>query len=263
MENLRKFRLKADTDEDAAWEALENAGALLHACVEEVDGVKELFGIAEDGPWKEKFSFLESVEAVEYPEIDWTEQWENHALNYHEGVVEVELPGFPSVFLVPGPGFGDLSHPTTRLMLELMKGNVEDAPIIDVGSGSGVLSLASVAMGASVVVGIDIDEAAVVHATNNAQRNEMEERVEFFLPEAFAQESFPENAVVLINMIRSEQEVAWQMTKCSLINPTIAITSGVRVEEREEYLAQAAQWGWKLQEEREEEDWLGFVFQIA
>lgn len=263
MENLRKFRLKSGADDDAAWEVLEIAGVVLHSAVEEADGTKELFGVVPEGFSMENFPFLESVEPVEYPDIDWTAQWESHALNYRDGVVEVELPGYPSVVLVPGPGFGDLSHPTTRLVLRMMAKYVDGGDVVDVGSGSGVLSLAAVAMGAKRIVGVDIDAAAVAHAQGNAARNGMEGKVQFCLSEELAQLPAIEKPLVVMNMIRSEQEVAWMATVPFVKDFAYCVTSGVRCEEREEYLAQTVRWGWLLVEEQEEEGWLAFVFAAA
>lgn len=258
MKNLRRLRLKSGEDADTAWEKLAEAGVVVHSAVEE-EGVTELCGVVPEGFSFESFSFLESVEEIVYQEIDWTEQWEIHGQNFHDGEVEVELPGYPSVFLEPGPGFGDMSHPTTRLVLRLMAREVAGRVVVDVGSGSGVLSLAAVAMGAERVVGVEIDSAAVEHARHNAMRNGMEGKVTFCLPEACP---VVENAVVLMNMISSEQEVAWKSVAPRIGRFSCCITSGVRVEELEAYLARAARLGWKLVDQIQEEGWLGLTFKV-
>ncbi len=54
------------------------------------------------------------------------------------------------------------------------------------------------------------------------------------------------NAVVLMNMIRSEQEVPGRQYRQQSGQFAYCITSGIRIEEREAYFAQAAQWGWTL-----------------
>ncbi|MDN3508012.1 MAG: 50S ribosomal protein L11 methyltransferase, partial [Simkaniaceae bacterium] len=68
-------------------------------------------------------------------DIDWDEQWAHHAPNFCNGKVSITLPCGRSFDLVPGPGFGDCSHPTTRLMLEMMDGEVIDRDVVDVGCG--------------------------------------------------------------------------------------------------------------------------------
>src|SRR3990172_3771542 len=77
-------------------------------------------------------------------EINWMEQWEQFAPNFHDGYAHIDLSRFGAetpVRLKPGPGFGDLSHPTTRIMLELVGKRLKKRPLIDIGSGSGILTL--------------------------------------------------------------------------------------------------------------------------
>ena len=132
--------------------------------------------------------------------IDWENQWELHAPNFSKGVANVHLQeyGGPhlSFQMVPGPGFGDLSHPTTQLMLYLMPPKIL-SPVLDIGCGSGVLSIAAKMRGAPSVIGIDIDPNALMHAQNNAQLNGVTCRFEKALS------AVPENPLILMNMISS------------------------------------------------------------
>ncbi len=93
----------------------------------------------------------------------WTQQWELFAPNFKNGKAHIETPG-GTIRLFPGPGFGDFSHPTTRLTLHLMRPYVKNESVIDIGCGSGILSFGAAAMGAKSVYGYDIDEEAVAHA---------------------------------------------------------------------------------------------------
>jgi ribosomal protein L11 methyltransferase len=79
----------------------------------------------------------------------------------------------PGVLWVdPGRSFGSGSHPTTRLVLqELTAGLVDGASVLDVGCGSGVLSIASARLGAAQVTSIDVDPHAIAATVANAERN--------------------------------------------------------------------------------------------
>ena len=83
--------------------------------------------------------------------------------------------------LDPGMAFGTGSHPTTRLCLQwleqkIIPGQPEIAPktsVLDYGCGSGILAIAAAKLGATDVLGLDIDPQALIAATDNAVRNEL------------------------------------------------------------------------------------------
>lgn len=81
-------------------------------------------------------------------------------------------PAAVNLVLDPGMAFGTGSHPTTRLCLEWLERNVHaGCSLLDYGCGSGILAIAAARLGASSVVGVDIDPLAVEAAGANAQRN--------------------------------------------------------------------------------------------
>jgi ribosomal protein L11 methyltransferase len=90
-----------------------------------------------------------------------------------------EAPDPDALVLVldPGMAFGTGSHPTTRLCLEwLERIVVPGMTILDYGCGSGILAIAAAKLGASEVLGVDIDLQAVNAAKNNAERNDVSAR---------------------------------------------------------------------------------------
>ena len=87
-----------------------------------------------------------------------------------------EAPDPNAIVLVldPGMAFGTGSHPTTRLCLEWLERTVTTgASILDYGCGSGILAIAAAKLGASDVLGVDIDLQAVSAAKSNAENNEI------------------------------------------------------------------------------------------
>ncbi len=194
-----------------------------------------------------------AIEPYTIPEIDWSAQWEGK----HE--LSLQPFGLPehTIQMAPGKGFGDLSHPTTALVCKLMKDVVPGKIVLDIGSGSGILSFVALAMGAKAALGLEIDPDAIAHAYENATLNAM--KADFYLPNNLPQ-CHPD--VLLMNMITSEQMVAWKSLSCP-ISDAILITSGVLQEQRNEYLVWAKSLGWSLQDEMEDDGWMGFKFHLS
>lgn len=85
---------------------------------------------------------------------------------------EAPNPEALNLVLDPGMAFGTGSHPTTFLCLEWLCNTVQAGEnLLDYGCGSGILAIAAARLGAAQVVGVDIDEQALLAAQDNAQRN--------------------------------------------------------------------------------------------
>lgn len=207
--------------------------------------------------------------------VDWGMQWSlgQQEGDQQEGVDRIPLEQLTidlkricpmavegtSLKLLPGPGFGDLSHPTTRLTLKMLGPLVKDVSVWDIGCGSGILSLAALKLGASTVYGIDIDPSALEHAERNAVENGLLERCTFWMAESVPEEiEIPADAVVVMNMIRSEQECVWKhFTALSRFRGTL-ITSGILCTERSLYRELCMKRGFLIQDEQLDGDWMAF-----
>lgn len=256
------FHIDPLMDIEDVWQKLEDVGCdLLYSDASE--NFSMIYGNIPAHLTKEKFlAFPEilAIEAIELPEIDWEAQWAAQE-GYSDGFLHVDLNVYTdkksTLKLISGAGFGDHSHPTTRLVLQLMPTFISGKDVIDVGCGSGILSLAAASMGARSVCGIDIDEAALIHSRANSECNGMGE-ILFILPEEL--KTANDGTIVLMNMIQSEQAVAWKSIEAISDKVSIVITSGILSEGRENYLKVCQEWGWRLLKEKEEDGWLGFVF---
>jgi ribosomal protein L11 methyltransferase len=189
--------------------------------------------------------------------IDWEAQWRQFAPCFKEGKAHIDLSPFGILKLVPGPGFGDLSHPTTRLVLDLLRSHVKEKDFLDIGCGSGILSLAALMMGARFSYAIDIDRDALLHAHKNAILNTLENRIFLSLHLPKKHFNFP---VIAMNMIFSEQKIAWNSLSHLNKRNMIIITSGILNSERKMYLQWSENNQWKLLEEHNESEWKAFVF---
>jgi ribosomal protein L11 methyltransferase len=81
-------------------------------------------------------------------------------------------PGANVIIIQPGEGFGTGSHATTRSLLRWLETETGFDTVLDVGTGSGILAITAVRLGARRVVGLDIDESALQNAAENRVRND-------------------------------------------------------------------------------------------
>ena len=125
-------------------------------------------------------------------EEDWVHAWKKH---YHpfrigkriwiqpswidepEHAGDTVEPGDVVLHLDPGMAFGTGLHPTTQKCLRFLEQVVRPGMnVLDVGTGSGILAIAAVKLGAEKVVGVDTDKIAVETAVSNAAQNQVSDR---------------------------------------------------------------------------------------
>ena len=128
---------------------------------------------------------VESAEWVE--EDDWTDAWKKRALPmvigglYIHPSFEGPRAGMRNLKIDPGMAFGSGDHATTRLMILEMEEMVKVRPlgrVMDLGTGSGILAMAAIQLGATEVIGCDVDRRALDEARKNVRENGIE-RVQF------------------------------------------------------------------------------------
>ena len=115
------------------------------------------------------------------PDVDWEESWKENYPPQPVGDRLVVLPywlaqqdtqGRLPVILDPGLTFGTGAHPTTRMVVEAMEQYIQPGhSCLDLGSGSGILSITALRLGAGSAIGVDIDPKAEGIARENAAYN--------------------------------------------------------------------------------------------
>jgi ribosomal protein L11 methyltransferase len=120
----------------------------------------------------------------------WRDEWKKHFHPFAvcEGIVVrppweayAKKPGDTVLELEPGRAFGTGLHETTSLVAQLLAAHgaeLRDARVLDVGCGSGILSLVALGLGAAHARAIDVEEDAVLVTRENAARNAMSSRIE-------------------------------------------------------------------------------------
>jgi ribosomal protein L11 methyltransferase len=138
--------------------------------------------ISEDVPYQ--------VELLE--DKDWVREWMEHfqPMQFGERLWicpswrDVPDPTAVNVLLDPGLAFGTGTHPTTALCLQWLDSlDLKGKTLVDFGCGSGILAIAALKLGAARVIGIDIDPQAIEASRDNAQRNDVSDQLELYLPE--------------------------------------------------------------------------------
>jgi ribosomal protein L11 methyltransferase len=114
---------------------------------------------------------------------NWMEAWKQHYRPIEVGERLLILPAWAEdapgarlpVRIDPGMAFGTGVHPTTQLSLQLIERYLQPGEdVIDVGCGSGVLSIAAAKLGAGRLLGVDIEADAIENARHNAAPNQVE-----------------------------------------------------------------------------------------
>ena len=115
------------------------------------------------------------------PDVDWEESWKDKFPPQLLGEKLIVLPywladsddsGRIPIILDPGLTFGTGAHPSTQMVMETMEETVKEGDYcLDLGSGSGILSIAALRLGANCATGVDIDPKAEDIARENAAYN--------------------------------------------------------------------------------------------
>ncbi|MCE2572766.1 50S ribosomal protein L11 methyltransferase [Motilimonas eburnea] len=132
--------------------------------------------------------FAWKIEQLE--DKDWEREWMDnfHPMKFGKRLWicpswrDVPDPSAVNVMLDPGLAFGTGTHPTTHLCLEWLESlDLAGKTVIDFGCGSGILAIAALKLGASKVIGIDIDPQAITASLDNAKRNQVADKIELYL----------------------------------------------------------------------------------
>jgi ribosomal protein L11 methyltransferase len=161
--------------------------------------------------------------------------------------------------LDPGAAFGTGLHPTTRLcLIYLEKHFKRGMSVLDLGTGSGILAIAAAKLGASSILGLDIDPVAVKAACSNVKTNQVDQsvRIKRGTLNLEAQRRFKNFFDLILANITSRTiiDLAYRFTK--VLSPGgILIVSGIQKQQLDEVLIRLSLADLKLDSVEYEEEW--------
>lgn len=200
---------------------------------------------------------------------DWVNNWKQyfHPMPIGEKLLirptwedEYDAGGRKVLHIEPGLAFGTGSHPTTKLCLETLEKYIdENSTVLDIGCGSGILSIASLLLGAKSAFGVDIDSLAVKTAQANALENGFDESKFKAVQGNLSDKVSGKYSVVVANIVA---DIIMEFNKevgKYLENDGVYITGGIIESREDEVLLSFAQNGFEVKERFEEKGWLVFV----
>ena len=166
---------------------------------------------------------------------------------------EQSEPGMVCMTLDPGLAFGTGTHPTTAMCLEwLAAHDLNDKVVIDYGCGSGILAVAALLLGARHVHAIDIDPQALTASQYNAEKNQVSDRISYYLPEQF--QSFEADIVVANILANPLIELSGLITDLVADSGDL-ILSGILNEQADSVLSAYKKAGVPMEKACQQEDW--------
>ncbi|AJC46207.1 50S ribosomal protein L11 methyltransferase [Xanthomonas sacchari] len=223
--------------------------AALEAFDPGLDWTQATFRKVDDQDWER--AWLDQFQPMRFGARTFIVPW-NHELPEDASGADAAV-----VRLDPGLAFGSGTHPTTALCLRWLDalatdGVLAQARVLDFGCGSGILALAALKLGAAAAVGVDNDPQALLASHDNAERNDVGERLAVYLPADEPAATYP---VVVANILASALD-ALAPTLAARVAPGGRIAlSGILHGQEQELLQRYAPWFTQLRTEQDG-DWM-------
>ena len=218
----------------------------------------------------EGISILYNVREAE--DRDWNEQWEQEGfepiiippLAIHDGRHLPEVESEISIEIDAKLAFGTGTHETTRMICKELISTVpelEELRVLDCGTGTGILSIAALKLGASEAVGYDIDEWSADNARHNAVINRVDERFTSLLGDASVIDTIEgEFDLVLANINRNILLADMPRFVSKMHSGSKLILSGFYTADSPLLIQKAADLGLTFVSQNQDQDWACLVF---
>ena len=200
---------------------------------------------------------------------NWTRAWMEHfhAMQFGQRLwvcplhMEPPEPDAINLRLDPGLAFGTGTHPTTSLCLRWLDQNIVDShneqdTLLDYGCGSGILAIAACMLGIDHADGVDIDPQALTATHDNAETNQVRDKIETFLPDDYQkQHADTQYDIVVANILSGPlAELASMLAGHTKAGGDIVLSGILR--EQAGHLIETYSQFFKMDEPVFEEDWV-------
>lgn len=205
----------------------------------------------------------------EVHEEDWATAWKQY---YHPVKISERFTIVPTweeyervhtdeliIELDPGMAFGTGTHPTTVMCLQALENVIKEGDsVIDVGTGSGVLSIGAALLGAKKVHALDLDEVAVKSAIENVELNKVQHVVDVYQGNLL--DTVKEPADVVVANILAEIIMTFTDDAFSIVKPGgVFVTSGIILAKKEDVKSALEKSGFIIEETLMMEDWVSII----
>ena len=212
---------------------------------------------------------LNAVTISEVNEEEWATAWKKY---YHPVKISERFTIVPTweeyepvssdeliIELDPGMAFGTGTHPTTVLCIQALEKMVKKGDkIVDVGTGSGVLSIASALLGASHIEALDLDEVAVRSAIENVELNKVQQIVN--VSQNNLLDGITEQQDLVVANILAEVIMSFTDDVATALKPGgIFISSGIISQKKDDVKEALIKSGFEIIETMLMEDWVAFI----
>lgn len=205
----------------------------------------------DDSDWKDKWKEYFKPAAIT-DKIIVKPTWERYERKENELVIELD----------PGMAFGTGTHPTTSLCVRLLERYLEEGKdtVMDVGCGSGILSIASALLGAKKVLAVDIDPVAVNVTRENAELNHLSHKIRVMKGDLT--KGISEHAdIVAANLMADLVILLSKDVAAHLKGKSIYISSGILIEKKDAVAAAIEDSGFHILDILDEGEWCAIAAQ--
>ncbi len=249
--------------------ARDRKNAVIHIYISECDNAAEALQFLKERLTAEGVPF--EVGSVGVNDSDWNENWKKyfHTIEIGENLAVVpsweeyeNKDGRTVLSIDPGAAFGTGTHATTSLCLEILDNHIKGSEkLLDIGTGSGILAIASVLLGAESALGVDIDAQSVKTAKENSEINNISNKTDFIVGD-LADKVTGKYNIVCANIVADVIIKLLPDVSQFMEEDAILIISGIIDIRKDDVLKAVAENGFTVAEEKYRDNWCAFTLKI-